>query len=320
MPEPNSKSVESSAQLAADQPTRGAQRNRETLTDDRGSIDDDFLLPSLDSGLTLLDIDGGRGVQVLQSLVLDHLLLESGPAFWVDAHGFATTTSLARISPSQRLLNRIHVARGFTPYQHFSALWDLPSAVNGHIRENASMQPFDSVHRQQDRLHDTAESSSLSPSLIVVPALDVFYRDDSLPGEDGKTLLSRGLARLKSYADGYDAPILLTRSVVDEFTAPVERAVDHHLECKQTAMGPRFMGEEFETLVYPIGNGQYQTTLAYWCQVLSERAKQVELQPASPSEPETGATKVGDATMADGSTATLSPSPLHDALTTGAGW
>ena len=68
-----------------------------------------MLLPSLEKGITLLDVKGSRGVPILQSLVLDHLLLHDGPAFWVDANGRATTT-LAQIAPSQRLLDRIHVA------------------------------------------------------------------------------------------------------------------------------------------------------------------------------------------------------------------
>jgi len=67
---------------------------------------------------------------------LDHLLLHDGPAFWVDANGHATTTTLAQIAPSQRLLNRIHVTRGFTAYQHYSAVCDLPAAANQSIQES----------------------------------------------------------------------------------------------------------------------------------------------------------------------------------------
>jgi len=65
-----------------------------------------MLLPSLKDGVTLLDVEGGRGVLILQSLVLDHLLLHAGPAFWVDANGHATTTTLSQIAPSRRLLDR----------------------------------------------------------------------------------------------------------------------------------------------------------------------------------------------------------------------
>ena len=102
-----------SNRLGVDQPTRDADRNH-ALVDQADPATDEMLLPSLNDGITLLDVEESRGVPILQSLVLDHLLLHDGPAFWVDANGHATTTTLAQIAPSQRLLNRIHVARGFT--------------------------------------------------------------------------------------------------------------------------------------------------------------------------------------------------------------
>ena len=85
-----------SNQFAVDQPTRGADRNR-SLADQADPATDEMLLPQLDDGITLLNVEGGRGVPILQSLVLDHLLLYDGPAFWVDANGHATTGALLRV-------------------------------------------------------------------------------------------------------------------------------------------------------------------------------------------------------------------------------
>lgn len=43
-------------------------------------------------------------------------------------------------------------------------------------------------------------------------------------------------------------------------------------------MGPRFVGDEFETLLYPVdGGAYYQTMFAYWRQLLTARADQVGL-------------------------------------------
>lgn len=302
-----------SRQLTVNQPTRGADRNQGDLVEGVDQDGENFLLPSLDDGITLLDIDGGRGVSVLQSLVLDHLLLSDGPAFWVDAHGYATTTSLARLTPSQRLLDRIHVARGFTAYQHYGALCDLPTAVNQQVRDTMTA---DAVSTHQDRT-DHAGSSPLTPSLIVVPALDAQYRDeDTLNGATAQTLQARALARLTTYAQGYDSPVLVTRTTADEFTAPIETAVDHHLRCEQTRMGPRFIGDEFETLVYPVdGGAYYQTTFAYWRHLLGARAKQVGLQPDSQPRPAAAGSDVGSGVLTDGTTATLAVNPLLDAWT-----
>ena len=315
MPEgSSSRSQSTKRELAVSQPTRGADRNQQSLTETTNQPPDEFLFPSLDDGITLLDIEGGRGVPIIQSLVLDHLLLSDGPAFWVDAHGHATTTSLARLTPSQRLLDRIHVARGFTAYQHYGALCDLPDAVNQYVQHVTAV---DDVTTHRERQNRQQETSPHTPSLIVAPALDAQYRgDDTLGGEHAQTLQARGLARLSTYARGYDVPVLVTRTTDDEFSAPIQTVADQHLRCEQTRMGPRFVGDEFETLVYPVdGGAYYQTTFAYWRKMLTARADQVGLQPASPPTPGEagGTTDVGTGVMADGTNTALTTNPLLDA-------
>ena len=299
--------------LTVTQSARGADRNQRSLGDTRGNPDEDVLLPSLDDGITLLDVEGGRGVPIIQSLILDHLLLQSGLAFWVDAHGYATTTTLSRLSPSQRLLNRIHVSRGFTPHQHFGAVCDLPRAVAQSIQKTTQST------KTHGGRNDQSTTDELTPSVLVVPGLDAQYRDDSLESKTAETLQARVLARLSKYARGYDCPVLVTRSKIDGFTAPIETFADHTLACEKTRMGPRFSGEDFETLVYPVdGGAYYQTTFAYWRHVLRTRAMQTGLEsvsPQSPTGPDT--TEVGSGVLADGSTATLTASPLLDTWTDG---
>lgn len=293
--------------LRADQPTRSADENRD-LVERADPATDDRLLPSLDDGITLLEIDDGRGVPVLQSLVLDHLLLNDGPAFWVDSSGHATTTQLGRIAPSRRLLDRIHVARGFTAYQHYGAVRDLSAAVNRSIRRTTGEASTSGQRTADPEQGVTAHT----PSLVVAPAVDAQYRDeDSLRSAQAARLQARTLARLRTYAERYDVPVLVTRSKADEFSAAVATAADHRLECTRTRMGPRFVGEEFETLVYPVdGGAHYQTTLAYWQQLLDARARQVGVEPTPPSQ---STASVGTGVIADGETASLTPNPLLDA-------
>ena len=303
--------------MAAEKPTRGADRNQ-TLADQTDSTSEEMLLPSLDDGVTLLDVEGGRGVPILQSLVLDHLLLHDGPAFWVDANGYATTTTLAQIAPSQRLVNRIHVARGFTAYQHFGAVSDLPTAVNEAIQ--TSTADTGAGNRQAPGADE--DTSPHTPALIVAPAVDAQYRTDDTLGEaHAKTLQARTLARLATYANGYNIPVLVTRTEQNEFTEPVATVADNHLKCEQTRMGPRVVGEDFETLVYPVDNGAYyQTTFAYWQQLLAARATQVGVESTTPA-PSTPTPKgVGTGVTADGETVAATADPLLDAWTaTGTG-
>ena len=81
-------------------------------------------------------------------------------------------------------------------------------------------------------------------------------------------------------------------------------------------MGPRIVGDDFETLIYPVNDGAYyQTTFAYWRQLLDARAAQVGMEPTtiSPSIPDS----VGTGLTASGETTSMAANPLLEAWTAG---
>jgi len=83
-------------------------------------------------------------------------------------------------------------------------------------------------------------------------------------------------------------------------------------------MGLRIRGEDFETLVYPVDDGAYyQTTFAYWRQLLEARAAQVGVEPTTPSTPTPDG--VGSGVTVDGESVAVEADPLLDAWTAGAG-
>ena len=201
-------------------------------------------LPSLTPGVTLVDVKG-QAVGPVQTLVLDHLLLNETTARWNDVFEHVQTQSLAQLAPSGRMLDRIQVARAFTSFQHYALVEDLATRV-------------------------TADAKS---PLVVAPALDGLYRnpDGNLSMQQASTLLVRVVAKLAGVARRNDVPVVLTRVRDDEFSEPIATAVDTVIEVTDTRYGPRFTSDEFETLVYPVGNGMVQTTLAFWERVLEAR-------------------------------------------------
>ena len=208
-------------------------------------------LPRLESGIQLLEAPQ-RAVGPLQTLVLDHILMESGNAVWIDAHNYGTSVYLADVAPSPRVLDRIHIARGFTSFQHHTLVQD---AVNELTSET---------------------------SMIVAPAVDALYRSDDVRGNDPQEMLLQGLSRLANYARRAEIPVLTTRVAADSLSAPIERVASDVIEVEQTKFGPRFLGNDFETLVYNTNGGQtMQTTLAYWARIL--RARQPAYEQASQS-------------------------------------
>lgn len=199
-------------------------------------------LPELDAGIRLLDVVGyDRATAALHSLVLDHLLLNEGTAVWVDAGSHAVTQSLASIAPSMRILDRIHVARGFTANQHYELVRELRKQVD----------------------EDT--------SLIICPAFDQLYREAETYADEGEDLMLRAIATIASLANRHEIPVLVTHSKRDPFSEPLDAAAKETIRCEQTKFGPRFVGEEFETLVYPMEDGTGQTTLTFWKRVLEAR-------------------------------------------------
>ncbi|WP_435096001.1 hypothetical protein [Halorubrum sp. N11] len=202
-------------------------------------------LPELDAGLTLVDVDSDLGATPVQSLLLDCVFAGSGDAYWVDAAGTAQTTRLRELVPDRRYLDRVHVARGFTAYQQMSLL---------------------------DRL---AGEHVTNPSVVVATGIDRLYRDGDISTTHAKELLVRSIAALARVGRVHDVPVVMTRSRDDEFTKPVGNAAKTQLHCQNTQFGPRFTDAagDVDALVYHLGDGWVQTTLAYWQEVLAHRAQ-----------------------------------------------
>ena len=236
-------------------------------------------LPTLDSGLTLLEAEG-RAVGPLDSLVLDHLLRGAGDAVWVDSGGHATTRNLARLAPSLSLLDRVRVARGFTVYQH------------------------------RTLVRRACESFPPGASLVVVPWVDALYRDGDCSSREASAMLELVVDRLATLADERDVSVLVTRREADGLTDPIEARAAATVTCRETRFGPRFVGDGFETLVYEDSGGlrppgsrtesgdsegrspsgsrtesddgcTVQTTLAFWARVLERRETMHASSPAT---------------------------------------
>lgn len=205
-------------------------------------------LPRLEPGVTLLESDDASAA-ALQTLTVDHLLLERTNAWWIDVGGHLQVEPLVEIAPSSRILDRVKVARAFTAYQHYS----LAETVLGEDRYAGSDVVREDI------------------GLIVVPYFDRLYRDHDLDGDEGEWLLVHALARIAAAARRFDVPVLITRYRDDEFGEPIDRLVDETLICESTRHGPRFESEDYETLVYHLGDGWLQTTWAYWRHILEQR-------------------------------------------------
>jgi hypothetical protein len=210
-------------------------------------------LPALDPGVTLVDVDDELGVTPVQALLCDALLGSGRDAHWVDAAGAARTARLRELVPHPRYLDRIAIARGFTPHQHTS----LIDRLAGRLTE--------------------------PPAVVLATGVDRLYRSADLPAERAEALFVRALAALARVARVHEVPVVVTRSRADEFAAPLAAAARDRLRCRATPFGPRFERPDgtAETLVYRVENGWVQTTIAYWQTVLEHRVRMHDSEPAA---------------------------------------
>lgn len=196
-------------------------------------------LPTLQPGINLLSAPRRKGA--LQSLVLNQLILKDEDAYWIDSHDNARTDVMASIAPTMRFLDRIMVARSFTPFQHYATV---------------------------EKLRDKIENDT---SVVVLSEVDWLYHEgDTLQGE-ARELLQEVLERVRLV--GREVPVVLTLNRVSGLGELVRGYVDEIIECRVTDMGPRFVSTDFETLVYR-NPGYVQTTLALWRRVLHRQYTQ----------------------------------------------
>lgn len=250
---------EQSSRIRSGESVRDTDRTQRYQSPDTRLDTEATFLPSLDAGVQLLKTDADhrrKQITPLQSLVVDHLLKQDGTAAWVDTNGYVTTQALSHIVPSDRLLARIQVARGFTAFQHFAIIETLHAANTDDL------------------------------DLIVAPAIDGHYRRADIPSEEAQSLFLRALSRLAAIGREQAIPILLSYTATDAFTKPIDRLADRTITCSYTQFGPRFESEDFETAVYPVGNGVFQTTLTYWQQIIASRvnAHTPEQSPSTPAQ------------------------------------
>lgn len=201
-------------------------------------------LPDLTPEVTLLDAETDM-LPPLHALTIDEVLLSGASgestATWVDTGRHAQTTSLHDLAPSPRVLDRIHVARGFTAFQHHAL-----------------------IRQAIDRVDATTVA-------VVAPAVDAPYRDSDLSRERARTLLLRVLAHLARVPRQYNIPVIVSHTGDDTLADAVQELATTTITYRETRCGPRFETDDHETLVYDVGDGWVQTTLAYWQQVLETR-------------------------------------------------
>jgi hypothetical protein len=208
----------------------------------------DRQLPSLESGVTLLETEDAPAA--LYRLVGRHLAdAESGaPAYWLDARNAASPATIREHAPGTAA-RTIQVARAFTGYQHY----ELVRGLLGRIDPDAS--------------------------LIVAPNLGALYAEDDVPEYEADAMIEVVCSLLERVAEALDVPVLVT-APGPTYADRARAAADRVLTATRTSAGLRVEGPDFQTDVYWSAGG-FQTTIAYWVDLLGTAASPRSVAPAA---------------------------------------
>ncbi len=199
-------------------------------------------IPSLDNGVNLVKTGEGTN-NAFQALAVNHLIRFGEEAHWIDVGNNCSTHLLSRISPTPKILEKIQVARAFTPYQHYSLIEKIKEAA-------------------------TPETN-----LIVLPLIDHLYRKDVRNRKWRGEFMEDVVKNIEKVTDDLEVPALITceKSLAEQFENPTE------ILCSSTGHGLKFETDGFKTLTYR-GPGYIQTTLKLWELILKEEFRSIQRQ------------------------------------------
>lgn len=159
---------------------------------------DDPIAPGeeLASGVTHVTNVAPRD-SALHRLTLAYLRENPGRVFWIDARDTAATYTFYSLSPSDRSLASIRIARAWTAYQHHTLVRQLVDIVTPRTQ------------------------------LIVLPNVYSLYTDDDLSETAAEQLARSSLTTVAALTTTHDIPAVITTPTVD--SSPIDQFVDHVL-------------------------------------------------------------------------------------------
>lgn len=196
--------------------------------------------PNLVKGINL--IRKPQNLPAFQALVAKELDGKNGSAVWIDAKNESSTYAISSIG-SQELLEKVHIGRAFTPFQHNNLIQDLENFIN----------------------EDT--------EVLVLPNVTFLYEDGQANEWEAKELFESTWSKIKEIQEVHNLKVL-TSLPADHSTFDhiLELGKDNEIEVRPTDSGLKYDSESYEHLVYH-DSGSLQTTIPFWRRKIRENSK-----------------------------------------------
>lgn len=196
--------------------------------------------PELVKGINL--IRKPENLPVFQALVAKELEGKNSSAVWIDAKNESSTYAISSIG-SQELLEKVHIGRAFTPFQHNELIRGLEEFI----------------------MEDT--------EVLVLPNVTFLYEDGQANEWEAKELFESAWSKIKEFQRNHDLKVITSLPAeCSTFNHILEVEKDNEIEVKPTDSGLKYDSKSYEHLVYH-DSGSLQTTIPFWNRKTRENSK-----------------------------------------------
>jgi hypothetical protein len=193
--------------------------------------------PQLYQGVNL--ISKPEDLPAFQSLVSNQLEGRNSTAVWIDSGNESSTYAL-RSAGTRSVMEKVHIGRAFTPFQHHT----LVHSLEEFVKENTE--------------------------ILVLPNIDLLYLDGQVREWEAEELFEEVWQKVLKTADEYDLKVLVSFS--SKSTSLLQHArkdVEREISIGATQEGWKYDSSGFKQNAYSNG-GSVQTTVSHWMQKASD--------------------------------------------------
>lgn len=193
--------------------------------------------PQLYQGVNL--ISKPEDLPVFQSLVSNQLEGRNSTAVWIDSGNESSTYAL-RSAGTRSVMEKVHIGRAFTPFQHHTL-----------------------IHGLEDFVKENTE-------ILVLPNIDLLYLDGQVREWEAEELFEEVWQKVLKTAEKHGLKVLVSFS--SKSTPLLQHArkdVEREISIRATQEGWRYHSSGFKQNAYSNG-GSVQTTVSHWMQKTSD--------------------------------------------------
>ncbi|MFB6245640.1 MAG: hypothetical protein ABEJ03_04830 [Candidatus Nanohaloarchaea archaeon] len=163
-------------------------------------------------------------------------------AVWIDSKNESSTYALSSFG-SGNIMEKLHIGRAFTPFQHHSL-----------------------IHQLEDFIQENTE-------ILVLPNIDFLYLDGQIKEWEAEELFHEAWEKILETKEKYSLKVLVSISVEDSsLNYPVIGKADNKIKVEPTQQGWKYSSDDFNQYAYENGQ-EIQTTIPYWLRKTTETIK-----------------------------------------------